>query len=176
MGHSNFRRQQPAHAFDTYAAVQLFVRRASAVQPDFTLTAENEAVVAAICRRLDGLPLAIELAATHVRLLSPPALLRRLDRRLGLLTGGPRDLPARQQTLRATLDWSYNLLRAREQRVFARLGVFVGGATLEAIEVVCGTSERADVLADVTALFEHSLVRRVRRRWRATHHDAGDHP
>ncbi len=107
--------------------------------PHFALTEENEAAVAAICRRLDGLPLAIELAAAHLRLLTPAALLRRLDRRLALLAGGARDLPARQQTLRATLDWSFRLLNGREQRVFARLGVFVNGATLEAIEVVCGT-------------------------------------
>jgi predicted ATPase/DNA-binding CsgD family transcriptional regulator len=150
--------EQHAHALDTYAAVQLFVRRARAVQPHFVLTAENQAAVAAICRRLDGLPLAIELAATRVRLLSPPALLRRLDRRLALLTGGSRDLPARQQTLRATLDWSYHLLGAHERRVFAQLGVFVGGATLEAIEVVCNTSERRDAFADVTVLVEHSLI------------------
>jgi predicted ATPase/DNA-binding CsgD family transcriptional regulator len=151
--------EQHAHALDTYAAVQLFVRRARAVQPHFVLTAENGAAVAAICRRLDGLPLAIELAATRVRLLAPSALLRRLDQRLALLTSGPRDLPARQQTLRATLDWSYHLLGVRERRVFARLGVFVGGATLEAIEVVCGTSERSDVLANVTVLVEQSLIR-----------------
>jgi predicted ATPase/DNA-binding CsgD family transcriptional regulator/transcriptional regulator with XRE-family HTH domain len=151
--------EQHPHALDTYAAVQLFVRRARAVQPHFMLTAENGVAVAAICRRLDGLPLAIELAATRVRLLAPPALLRRLDRRLALLTGGPRDLPARQQTLRATLDWSYHLLDVRQRRVFARLGVFVSGATLEAIEVVCGTSERSDVLAEVTVLVEQSLIR-----------------
>lgn len=151
--------EQHARALDTYAAVQLFVRRAQAVQPQFVLAAEQGAALAAICRRLDGLPLAIELAAAHVRVLSPPALLRRLDRRLALLSGGPRDLPARQQTLRATLDWSYDLLGARERRVFARLAVFVGGATPEAIEVVCGISERGDVLADVTILVEQSLVR-----------------
>ena len=151
--------EQHAHALDTYAAVQLFVRRARAVQPHFTLTAEYSVAAAAICRRLDGLPLAIELAAVHVRLLSPPALLRRLDRRLALLTAGPRDLPPRQQTLRATLDWSYQLLGIRARRVFARLGVFVGGATLEAIAVVCDLSKRSDVLADVTVLVEHSLIR-----------------
>lgn len=152
---------QQGRALDTYAAVQLFVQRARAVQPQFVLTAENGAAVAAICRRLDGLPLAIELAATQVRLLAPPVLLGRLDRRLALLTSGPRDLPARQQTLRATLDWSYHLLGARARRLFARLGVFVGGATLEAIEVVCGTSERGSVLADLTALAEQSLIRTV---------------
>lgn len=153
--------EQHAHALDTYAAVQLFVRCARAVQPHFALIAENGAAVAAICRRLDGLPLAIELAATRVRVLSPPALLQRLDRRLALLSDGPRDLPARQQTLRATLDWSYRLLGVRERRVFARLGVFVGGATLEAIELVCGTSARSDVFTDMTVLVEQSLIRQV---------------
>jgi predicted ATPase/DNA-binding XRE family transcriptional regulator len=153
--------EQHAHALDTYAAVQLFVRCARTVRPDFVLTTQHGAAVAAICRRLDGLPLAIKLAATRIRLLAPPALLRRLDRRLALLTDGPHDLPARQQTLRATLDWSYHLLGARQQRVFARLGVFVGGATLEAIEMVCGTSEHSDVLEDLTVLVEQSLIRQV---------------
>jgi predicted ATPase/DNA-binding XRE family transcriptional regulator len=151
--------ERHAQALDSYAAVELFVLRARAIQPDFELAGVNGAAVAAICRRLDGLPLAIELAASRVRLLPPPALLRRLDRRLALLAGGPRDRPARQQTLRATLDWSYHLLAQRERRVFARLGVFVGGAALEAIEVVCGTPERGDVLPDVAALAEQSLIR-----------------
>jgi predicted ATPase/DNA-binding CsgD family transcriptional regulator len=153
--------EQPTHALDTYAAVQLFVRRARAAQPDFVLTAENGAAVAAICRRLDGLPLAIELAARGVRLFTPAALLRRLDRRLTFLVGGPRDLPARQQTLRATLDWSYHLLGARVRRVFARLGVFVSGTTLDAIEAVGGPFERGPMLADVMALVEQSLIRPV---------------
>ena len=146
---------------DSYAAIQLFVRCAAAVQPHFELTAENEAAVAAICRRLDGLPLAIELAAAHLRLLTPAALLRRLDRRLALRAGGARDLPARQQTLRATLDWSFSLLNRREQRVFAGLGVFVNGATLEAIEVICRTAEREDVLTALSALLEQSLLYRA---------------
>ncbi len=153
--------EQHAHALDTYAAVQLFTRRARMVQPDFALTAEHGVAVAEICRRLDGLPLAIELAAARVRLFTPPALLRRLDRRLGLLSDGPRDLPARQQTLRASLEWSYRLLRVPEQRIFARLGVFVDGATLEAITAVCGTSARSDMLAELTALVEQSLVRQL---------------
>jgi predicted ATPase len=150
--------ERDARALESYAAVQLFVRRARAVQPHFVLAAEHGAAVAAICRRLDGLPLAIELAATRIRLFAPPALLRRLGRRLELLTRGPRDLPARQQTLRAALDWSYDLLSDRERRMFARLGVFVGGATLEAAESVCAASEPTDALADVTALAEHSLI------------------
>ncbi|HEU5103873.1 MAG TPA: LuxR C-terminal-related transcriptional regulator [Roseiflexaceae bacterium] len=150
--------EQHAHALDSYASVQLFVRHARAAQPSFALTDENAAAVAAICRRLDGLPLAIELAAPRVRLLAPPAILRRLDRRLALLTGGPRDLPVRQQALRASLDWSYHLLGVHERRLFAHLAVFVGGATLKAIEAVCGTSERSDMLTDVTVLVEQSLV------------------
>ncbi|HUS13449.1 MAG TPA: LuxR C-terminal-related transcriptional regulator [Chloroflexia bacterium] len=152
---------QPAEPLDTYPAVQLFVRHARAVQPDFRLTADNGAAVAAICRRLDGLPLAIELAATAVRLHQPPAILARLNRRLTPLTTGLRDLPARQQTLRATLDWSYQLLDVRPRRVFARCGVFAGGATLDAIEAVCGASQRGDVLAGVTTLVEQSLLRPV---------------
>jgi predicted ATPase/DNA-binding XRE family transcriptional regulator len=151
--------ERHAQVLDTYAAVQLFVRRVQAIQPHFVLSAEDAAVVAAICRRLDGLPLAIELAAQRPRLFAPPALLRRRDRRLALLTGGPRNLPARPRSLRATLGWSYHLLGLRAQRVFARLGVFIGGATLDAIEAVCGRSERSDVLADVTVLLEQSLVR-----------------
>jgi predicted ATPase/class 3 adenylate cyclase/DNA-binding CsgD family transcriptional regulator len=120
-----------------YDAVQFFVARAQTVQADFTLTDENAVPVAEICRRLDGLPLAIELATARLKLFTPQALLARLDRRLPLLTGGPRDLPARQQTLRATIDWSYNLLEPWEQTLFAQLGVFVGGCTLEAVEAVC---------------------------------------
>ena len=119
-------------------AVALFLARAAAVKPGFALTAENAATVAAICHRLDGLPLAIELAAAWVKILSPAALLARLDHRLALLTGGPRDLPPRQQTLRNALDWSYDLLDAAEQRLFRRLAVFVGGATLPAVEAVAG--------------------------------------
>jgi Domain of unknown function (DUF4062) len=110
-----------------YAAVRLFVERARAATPDFELTSGNAGDVAEICRRLDGLPLAIELAAARVRLLPPSALLARLDQRLTVLTGGARDLPERQRTLRSTLDWSFGLLSAGEQAVFARLGVFAGG-------------------------------------------------
>lgn len=147
------------HALDTYAAVQLFVRRAQAVQHAFVLTPEDGAAVAEICRRLDGLPLAIEMAAAWIGVLPPLALLRRLDRRLALLTHGHRDLPARQQTLQATLDWSFRLLGAPERRLFARLGVFVGGVTLEGVEQVCWAAERSDPFSLLRTLVEHSFLR-----------------
>jgi predicted ATPase/transcriptional regulator with XRE-family HTH domain len=125
-------------ALTGYAAVALFVERATAVSPDFAITAENALAIVEICVRLDGLPLAIELAAARTRLFPPRAMLARLERRLPLLADGPRDLPARQRTLRATMAWSYDLLSADEQRLFDRLGVFVGGCTLDAIETVAG--------------------------------------
>ncbi len=110
----------------------LFLQRAQAARPEFKLTPTNARAVAEICVRLDGLPLAIELAAARMKLLSPQALLARLDRPLNMLTGGARDVPARQQTLRNTIEWSYQLLDAREQRLFRWLSVFVSGCTLEA--------------------------------------------
>ena len=124
-----------------YAAVELFIQRARDVQPDFTVTNETAPVVAEICSRLDGLPLAIELAAARVKVLSPPALLRRLERRLPLLTGGGRDLPERQQTLRNTIAWSYDLLDGQQRTLFRRLAVFVGGCSLTAAEGVAEASE-----------------------------------
>jgi tetratricopeptide (TPR) repeat protein len=117
--------------------VRLFIMRARAAQTGFTVTNENAPAVAEICHRLDGLPLAIELAAARVKLFAPEALLARLSQPLALLIGGPRDLPARQQTLRNTIEWSYNLLDESEQALFRRLGVFVGGCTLAAVEAVC---------------------------------------
>jgi predicted ATPase/DNA-binding CsgD family transcriptional regulator len=128
------------------AAVRLFVARAQAVREDFVLTPGNAAAVAAVCQRLDGLPLAIELAAARVKTLPPPALLARLERRLPLLTGGSRDLPARQQTMRQAIARSYDLLPADEQAFFRRLAVFVEGFTLEGVEGVTGGggSEGAD--------------------------------
>ena len=142
-------------------AVQLFVQRAQAVRADFTLTAENAQSVAEICARLDGLPLALILAAARCKVLSPQAILARLKgalgSALGLLTGGVQDLPARQQTIRQTIDWSYNLLSEREQTLFRRLGVFVGGCTLDAIEEVCsklktGAASRTRAIAEISAL------------------------
>ncbi len=148
-------------------AVALFVQRARAVRPAFALTLANAATIAAICRRLDGLPLALELAAARVKLLPPAALLTRLDHRLEVLTGGARDLPERQQTLRATLAWSYDLLDGAAQALFRRLAVFAGGCALEAAQAVCratsdaGTSsaDDGDVLTDLGALVDQSLLR-----------------
>src|SRR5947209_6601030 len=120
-----------------YDSVKLFVERTWAANQDFTLTEASGRAVAAICTRLDGLPLAIELAAARMRTLTPQALLGRLDHRLQLLTGGARDLPARQQTLRDTIDWSFQLLRADEAAVFASLSVFAGGWTMPAAHVIC---------------------------------------
>ena len=130
--------QASACGIDESAAVRLFVARAQAVKPDFALTDHNAQAVATICRRLDGLPLAIELAAARIKILSPSALLTSLDHRLPLLTGGGRDLPARQQTMRDAIAWSHDLLTAEEQKFFRRLAVFVGGFTLEAAEAVAG--------------------------------------
>lgn len=134
----NLRRLPPAERLAEIEAVRLFVERARDIQPDFELTDDNAADVAAIVDRLDGLPLAIELAAARIRLFSPHTLLARLDRRLPLLTGGAIDLPERQQTLRGTIAWSYDLLDERERQLFRRLSVFAGGFTLEAAEAVAG--------------------------------------
>jgi len=143
------------------AAVALFVERAQAVRPDFELTAENAAAIAGICLRLDGLPLAIELAAARAKLLSPQNILERLEeRRLDLLTGGASDLPARQRTLRDAIDWSYSLLEPSEQELLARLGVFSGGCALEAVDAVCGDGLGIGGVFDVLAsLVDKSLVR-----------------
>src|SRR5260370_38559154 len=116
------------------AACRRLCLRTRAIQTNFALTSSNARAVAEICVRLEGLPLAIELAAARIKLLPPHALLKRLSHRLGVLTGGAQDLPARQQTLRATLQWSYGRLFPKERRLFRSLSVFVGGCTLEAAE------------------------------------------
>jgi predicted ATPase/transcriptional regulator with XRE-family HTH domain len=144
-------------------SVRLFVERAQAVQPEFQLDASNAGAVAAVCRRVDGIPLAIELAAARTGLLSPAALLQRLDRRLQVLTRGPADMPERQQTLRQTLTWSHGLLGPREQMLYRRLGIFVGGWTLEAAEAV-GSDEAIpsdEVVDRLEVLVDSSLVGRT---------------
>ena len=139
-------------------AVELFVRRAEAADNTFALTEANADAVAAICSRLDGLPLAIELAAARIRLLPPTAMLARLSRRLDMLTAGARDAPARQQTLATTIEWSYRLLERDEQALFAQLSVFAGGWTIEAAEAV--VEVESDVLDALASLVDKSLIRR----------------
>jgi predicted ATPase/DNA-binding CsgD family transcriptional regulator len=147
--------------------VRLFVERAKAIKADFALTEVNARAIAEICVRLDGLPLAIELAAARIKLLPPQALLRRLSHRLEVLTGGAQDLPDRQQTLRNTIAWSYDLLSKEEQRLFRRLSVFVGGCPLEAAEALCQgdqeNGEHASVLEGVASLLDKSLVQQTER-------------
>jgi predicted ATPase/class 3 adenylate cyclase len=144
----------------TYESVALFVERAMAVRPDFAVTSANAPAVAEICVRLDGLPLAIELAAARIRVLSPQAIMDRLGDRLKLLSGGSRDLPERQQTLRGAIAWSHDLLDAPDQRVFARFSAFAGGATLDAIErVIFDPAEATDALDAIASLVDKSLVR-----------------
>jgi predicted ATPase/class 3 adenylate cyclase len=147
-------------ALTQYEAVALFIERAQAAKSGFTVTNENAPAIAQICVRLDGLPLALELAAARVRVLPPKTLLSRLDHRLKLLTGGALDLDERQRTLRATIDWSHDLLSQPEQRLFARLGVFAGGCRLEAAEAVCDNEiDGQDILDGLTSLVEKNLLR-----------------
>ncbi len=143
-----------------YEAVALFIERARAVRPGFEVTNENAPAVAEICVRLDGLPLAIELAAARIRVLTPQAMLGRLGDRLGLLSAGARDLPARQQTLRGAIAWSHDMLEEDDRELFARLSVFVGGAGLDEIESVC-SGVGGDTLDGLTSLTEKSLVRQA---------------
>ncbi len=159
----------PAHsdadmeAITASPAVALFLAHAQAAKPDFALTPTNAPVIATICQRLEGLPLAIELAASRIRLFPPTALLQQLDHRLAFLTGGPRDRPTHQQTVRRTIDWSYQLLDVRTQALFRRLGVFVGGWMLEAAEAVCTGDDdlSMDVLDGLTVLLDQSLVQQT---------------
>jgi len=150
----------PIEALRSCPSVALFVQRAEKVRPGFALDSGNAGAVAAICRRLDGLPLALELAAARVRVLAPEKLLARLDHALDLLTSGDRDLPLRQRTLRATISWSYSLLDAEEQRLLRWLSVFHRGWTLEAMERVCySEDERFRALDELDSLVEKGLVR-----------------
>jgi predicted ATPase/DNA-binding CsgD family transcriptional regulator len=144
------------------AAVRLFVARAQAVRPDFTLTPDNARAVAEICRRVDGLPLAVELAAARIKVLSPTALLARLEPRLPLLTGGGRDLPERQRTMRDAIAWSYDLLPSDEKALLRHLSVFAGGFTLEAMEAVTGglIGLGANALDGIGSLLDKNLVHR----------------
>ena len=159
---ANPTRLAPIETLVTYPAVALFIERARAVEPNFGLTEKNAQAVAAICARLDGLPLAIELVAAHIRLLTPQEMQVRLDTRLPLASGGLRDLPARQQTLTAAIDWSYSLLTQEEQTLFARLGVFVGGCALAAVEAVCNATGDIGmgVLRGLASLVDKSLLQR----------------
>ena len=159
-------REYPLEPLAEDEALQLFAERAQAVAPDFSVVGQEE-TIRAICDRLDRLPLALELAAGRVRLFSAEALLTRLEHTLPLLTGGPRDRPERQQTLRAAIDWSYRLLEPDEQRLFAALSVFVGSFDLEAAVAVSGQDE-LELLDPLTDLIVHSLVRRPGARRRAS--------
>jgi predicted ATPase/transcriptional regulator with XRE-family HTH domain len=164
----------PLERLGWYEAVRLFVERATDVNADFELTEDNASAIAHICVRLDGLPLAVELAAARVKVLSPQAIRSRLESRYELLTGGPRDLPARQRTLRSAIEWSYDLLDENEKKLFRRLAVFLGGFTLEAAEMVCwrgtgdarpttrnpetGFQDRQTLLDGIVSLVDKSLL------------------
>ena len=156
--HLSGEQEYPLEPLEVEEAAALFASRARAVDPRFDAAPDDE-LMREICRRLDCLPLALELAAARVKLLSPQTLLDRLVPRLPLLTGGARDLPERQRTLRATIDWSYDLLTAKEQQLFRRLAVFAGGATLESAEEVCDAD-----LETLFSLVDRSLIRRRERR------------
>lgn len=155
----------PVAPLEQDSAVQLFVQRAAAVRPNFAVTNENSGAIREICSRLDGLPLAIELAAARTKLLSPSAILDRLQSRLQLLTGGALDLPERQQTLRNTIDWSHELLNEAEQKLFRRFSVFTGGCAMEAVEAVCNTSYDLgiDLFDGLSSLFDKNLIQRSDR-------------
>jgi predicted ATPase/class 3 adenylate cyclase len=157
----DLKRPPPLERLTQYEAVGLFVERARALQPNFEVTNESAPAVAEICVRLDGLPLAIELAAARITMLPPKAMLQRLTSRLKLLTGGARDLPERQRTLRGTIEWSHALLDEGEQLLFARLAVFSGGRTLEAMEAICDAEGDlpVEVFEGVSSLLDKSLLR-----------------
>ena len=153
--------EPPVKLLEQYSAVALFTQRARAVKPDFAITETNASAVIEICRQLEGLPLAIELAAARTKLFPPKAMLARLNDRLQLLTGGARDLPQRQQTMRSAIAWSYDLLDEEEKKLFRRLSIFVDGCTSEAVEAVCNATGdlRLDVLEGLASLVDKSLQR-----------------
>ena len=163
LGFPDLNRLIEREALTQYAAVALFLQRAKAIKSDFQLTDTNTRNIAEMCVRVEGLPLAIELAAARMKLLPPQALLTRLDKRLQVLTSGAQDMPARQQTLRNTLAWSYDLLTMEEQHLFRRLSVFVGGCTLEGAEAACNAGNKLtiDVLEGVTSLLNKSLLQQT---------------
>ncbi|MFN2303625.1 MAG: tetratricopeptide repeat protein, partial [Anaerolineales bacterium] len=154
--------QQEIEALNDNESVKLFIMRAQAKLPSFTLSEDNANAIAEICRHLDGLPLAIELAAARTNLLTPQAILLRLNNRLKLLTNGGQDLPKRHRTLRNALEWSYDLLSQEEKALFTRLGVFSGGFTIEAVEKVCNLNGHLDIIENLSALVDNSLIYQVR--------------
>ena len=161
--HLHGEHELPVAPLDLDAAVRLFVDRARSVHAGFTLAGDDAAAVAEICRRLDGLPLAVELAAARTKLLSPLAIIARLENRLELLTGGARDLPARHHTLRGAIDWTHGLLEADEQAVFACLAAFEGGLTPDDGEAVCGPTSHSPPLDVLASLVDKSLLMRRER-------------
>lgn len=150
-----------AEDFSSFDSVALFVDRARAVKPHFTLSEENAPAVVGICQRLDGIPLAIELAAARIKFFSPAALYERLSEKVGALAGRARDLPSRHQTLREAIDWSYTLLDSPEQRLFSCLSIFTGGCTLDAIETVCSTDSKLNTHKSLRALIDSNLIQQV---------------
>ncbi len=152
-------RRDPLSMLSQYGAVALFTQRVQAVKPDFALTDQNAPAVAEICVQLDGLPLALELAAGRSKLFSPQALLGQMESRFTTLRGGPRDLPARQRTLRGAIEWSYDLLDGAEKTLFARLSVFQGGCTIEAVQSTCRHDLPLDVLDGLASLLNKNLLR-----------------
>jgi len=161
----NLKRLPDPLALSQYEAVALFIERAQVASPDFQVTNANAPAVAAVCARLDGLPLAIELAAARIRHFSPQTLLSRLEQGLSILSGGARDLPARQQTLRATIAWSYELLSSEEQQLFRRFAIFVDGCTWKPAELVCAAAGglKEDILEGLASLVDKSLLRQEER-------------
>ena len=158
----NLKQLPPPESLSQYAAVELFIQRARAVKPGFRITNNTARAVAEICFRLDGLPLAIELAAARIKLLPPHAILTRLEHRLEFLTGGGRDLPRRQQTLRNAIAWSYDLLEENERKLFRRLSVFAGGCSVEAVEAVAEEYPApGSVLDRLESLLDKSLLQEV---------------